>query len=246
MRKIIGILIITSILLFPIGAFASLVGTGSLTMTPSVPTQSMTFPPTTSGTFYADYDADYSIVDISYSVLGEEVYCVENATATTSAQPYDYWTIDASLNSIIDPDQYIEATWLAEWGLTQTGPQTQEFYKAVTQVAIWEVIIESVTNATPYSLSDGNVTATGGHQTAAQTLLDGDFATALGDGTWDDYASYWLLAVNPTGGLNPVDPLSAYQNFLVPNPVPIPSAILIFGSGLVALVGVRRKINKKA
>lgn len=246
MRKIIGIVSLAVVILLPISANSALVGTGSLKMKSYRPHQRMTFP-NTSGHFRTDYEANYSINGFSSSGF-VDVYCVESAPGSRSTKPYDFWTIDTSLDTRIDPKKYIEATWLANWGLTQAG--NQKFYKAVAQVAIWEVIIESTHD--PYStksLSTGNVQANKYNadsriKKAAQILLNGAFADARKDQTWDDYADNWLLAVNPTGTTDPIDPFSKFQNYLVPNPVPIPSSVWIFGTGLIGLVGIRRKIQK--
>ena len=236
------VIIFTAILMFPVGVFAALVGTGSLDTSSSGPNQHMTFP-NTNGYFRADYDADYTVDGFFPSPGLVDVYCVESMPGSTSALTYEFWTIDNSL-PLLDPsdaNRYIEATWLAHWGLSQSGDQDKN--KAIAQIAIWEVLLES--SGITYDLGLGNVRASGGNKAAAQTLLDGAFNLALGDATWGDHASDWLLAVNPTG-LDPIDALLDYQNYLVPSPAaaPIPSTVFMLGSGLLGLAGIRRKFRR--
>ncbi len=228
--------------MFPVGVFAEIVGTGSLYMSSSGPNQRMTFP-NTSGNFRADYDADYTVDGFFPSLGLVDVYCVESISGSMSTQTYEFWNIDDSL-PIFDPsdaDKYIEATWLAHWGLSQSGNQDNN--KAIAQIAIWEVLLESSGNT--YDLGSGNVTARHGNKAAAQTLLNGVFKDALDDAneSWRNHASDWLLAVNPID-LNPIDDFSGYQNYLVPNPVPIPLPVFMLGSGLLGFAGIRRKFRR--
>lgn len=238
MHRILGFLAIAAIFLYPVCAGAVLVGTGTLDMDASGPTQSMVFPDQ-SGTYYADYDATYTLLGEEYYT---EIFCVEDALGSQSTQNYDFYTIDSSSDPFIEWDRYVEATWVANWFMNESSGSDTD--KAIAQVAIWEIVLENDLDSNAYDLSDGNLQANNGYESEAQTLLDGAFTIALSDGSWDDYADDWLLAVSPTGGIVEGED---YQNYLVPNtPIPEPATMLLLGTGLIGFAGMgRRKLFKK-
>lgn len=241
MKKVLSILAIAVFLICPSGAVAYLVDTGTLDMDYSGLTQAMDFPSISPGTYYADYDAEYTLLGQTYY---DEIFCVEDAYGIGSTNPYDFYTIDSSLVSYglssERVDEYIKATWVAYWFSESPG---SEMDKAVAQVAIWEIVLETE-DVGNYNLSSGNLQAGSSDiKTAAQTLLYGAFATALVNETWDDYAGDWLLAVNPTG--LPIKEGDTFQNYLVPNPIPEPATMVLFGTGLIGMAGLGRKKFKK-
>ena len=232
MKKITVFVIVGVLLLIPMYAGAGLIGTGTLHMSYTNPTQRMVFPNMATADYYADYDAIYTLLGNGYT---GEIFCVEDVYGTAKAVSYDFFTIDSSLNDHgVDANKYIRATWFANWFASQgTDPA-----KATAQVAIWEVVLESA--ETGYNLSSGNLQAIDGYMTAAQNLLDNQFASAVIDETWDDYAGNWMLAVSPpTGGGN--IGLDKFQNYLVPRSVPEPATLLLLGTGLLGLAVLGRQ-----
>ena len=231
--------------LWPVITFAAKIGTGTLSIDASSPDQAMLLPGWGWIDVRTDYDATYTINGHQYS---SEAYCAQATISPSGTEPYDFWAIDDNLNgkTEIHYDRYIAATWLAQWGFDKTDKD-----KGIAQIAIWEVLFESGDN---YDLFTGDVQSYDYWweeqlASSANYLLKNDFKAALENGTYDDYTSLWLLAVNPINQeqIDPrdpkIDPLKKYQNYLVrnPNPVPIPGALWVFGMGLI---GIRRIVKR--
>jgi hypothetical protein len=141
---------------------------------------------------------------------------------------YDLYTIDSDqLEGLgLDAARYLAAAWIAEnYGTTQ---------KAEAQLAMWEILEDG---ADQFNLSDGVFYAqeydpgtTGMIYHADAEAIYSAFSTA--DLTGYVPGSSWALAVNDLG-----------QNMIVQNPIPEPSTLLLFGFGLLGLVGARRMMK---
>jgi len=157
----------------------------------------------------------YGDYDTNNNPLGGtlEVFCVENADLIPT-ETYDFMEI---INGEMDGkyDALVKSTWFANEFVT--GDAT----KVDAQIAIW------------YAMGVG--TNFGGSSNA-ESLYD-SWNSGLADA--NSYVSDWALAVSPDGqGLNWGD---QGQNFLVQNPVPVPSALFLLASGLLGLAGASRK-----
>ena len=242
------------LLLWPVITFAAPIGTGELSITVSEPSQYVKFPNLPNGQIGIDFNATYTI---NGNENKSEAYCVQETHTPHGSPEYDYWAIDDSLErkTRIDYDLYIQATWLAEWGLEQGTDQS----KGIAQLAIWELLFE--TQETTHDLTSGNMQSWDYSflslpipkmrelATSATNLLTSmEFEAALENGHYKDFAHLWLLAVNPTGEENPIDPQEDCQNYLVrnpnpPNPVPVPGAIWIMGIGLMGITRIVKKFR---
>jgi hypothetical protein len=145
-------------------------------------------------------------------------FCVDPASSNTNYSAYD-------INTISHTGNYDVAAWLLAHYYTTPGASA-----VATQAAIWEVMFETNTGIA-YSLKTGNFGTTDSINTLADTYL----ALALsGAGSMD--LSGFYLAQSPDGGPY----FNNYaQDYIFMTPEPM--TMILFGLGLIGLVGLRRK-----
>ena len=115
------------------------------------------------------------------------------------------------------------------WLLDHYGASGQGDKAYALQAAIWHV----VTTGTTQFLTLDEVKST-----PAQIALYNADLDALGAGSGSGHISnyYWMTPRHDIGGYE-------YQGLVAPVHAPIPPAVLLLGTGLVGLVGVRRRMR---
>ncbi|MFH7319414.1 PEP-CTERM sorting domain-containing protein [Desulfurivibrio sp. D14AmB] len=217
MRRIFGWLLL-AIFLIPSWSMAAPVAEVDLKMSYSSPTGKVTFPGPVTGTYYLDYDAELTWDGTTHSL---EIFCVENVPGTTANVPYQLYTLDSLGDIGLDSEKYLTAAWIAEQYYDQ--PDNQDYWKAMAQIAIWEVIFD-------FGSASGLDVTTGSFR--SHTYTQAPQAILAGLPASIPSSSLWLLAVNPD-----------FQNYLVRNPAPVPepASMLLFATGLAGLAGFRRR-----
>jgi hypothetical protein len=150
-------------------------------------------------------------------------YCVDPAFSSNSYATYE-------LVSIAEGSRYEAAAWVLSKGYTNGALSAAE-----AQVAIWELVWDW---GSTFDLSSGNLIASGINATDVQTIYN---AALAGIGASFDQSPY-VLARHPVG--DPTVLGAGLQDFILPNPVPLPPTAMLLGAGLLGIAGLgwrRRK-----
>ncbi len=170
----------------------------------------------TGGNYYLDYDGTVASSSFGYTTGSVEVFCVSKQEG--NGGDYKFYTITSDLDNVFGSGTFAKlstASWIADnW----TSWGTSDEIKGEAQKAVWAIMgVMDILGTTGTDVAIYN---------AAQDK--------------SGYASNWYFAYSPS-----LVGAHDYQDFITPGkPTPIPAAMWLLGSGLVGLVGIRRRFIK--
>jgi hypothetical protein len=166
-------------------------------------------------------------IDTSYlnSVKLNFLYCVDIFTTVNVPATYLNTTVNNSGEIYGSP---LNNAGQVAWLLSNYGTAGQGDQAYALQAAIWHVIYEG---------TGKTIDINPALSTATEVSLYNTYLAELGNKTGNVGNLLWITPGTKDSNGNVV----SYQGLVGATPVPIPAAIWIFGSGLLGLIGIKRR-----